>query len=328
MRLIGLAVILAASLALTPVVGGAQQRAGMPRVGVLRLDSPQSTDRSISEFLQGLRELGYMDGRNIALEIRWAEERLERLPALAADLVRLKVDVIVTHGPAGIRAARDATSTIPIVMGRMGDADGYGFVASLARPGGRITGLSFQTDELSSKWLGLLKEALPSVSRVAVLWEATSPVKQLRAIETYARAINLKLNVLTVHGPDDFDTVFGAAKAGKAEGVVILGSVIHTTHRERLAELAAKHRLPAIYYHRRFAEAGGLLAYGPKESDPSWGWRRAAVFVDKILKGAKPADLPVEQPTVFELVINLKTAKALGLTIPQTLLGRADHVIE
>jgi len=157
----------------------------------------------------------------------------------------------------------------------MGDADGYGFVASLARPGGRITGLSFQTDELSSKWLELLKEALPSASRVAVLWEETSPVKQLRAIESFARATGVQLNVLTVHGPDDFDTALGAAKTAKAEGVVILGSVIHTTRSQRLAELAAKHRLPAIYYHRRFAEAGGLLAYGPKESDPSWGWRRA-----------------------------------------------------
>jgi len=311
MRLIGLA-ILTVSLALTPALGGAQQRGGIPRVGVLRLDSPHSTDRSISEFSQGLRELGYMEGRNIALEIRWAEDRVERLPALAAELVRLKVDVIVTHGPAGIRAARDATGTIPIVMGRMGDADGYGFVASLARPGGRITGLSFRTDELSSKWLGLLKEALPSVSRVAVLWEATSPVKQRRAIESFAHATGVQLNGLTVHGPGDFDTVLGAAKTAKAEAVVILGSVIHTTHSQRLADLAAKHRLPAIYYHRRFAEAGGLLAYGPKESDPSWGWRRAAVFVDKILKGAKPADLPVEQPTVFELVINLKTAKTFS----------------
>jgi putative ABC transport system substrate-binding protein len=328
MRWIGLAVVLAASLALTPVDGGAQQRAGMPRVGVLRLDSPQGTDRSIAEFSQGLRELGYFDGQNIALEIRWAEHSLERLPALAADLVRLKVDVIVTHAPAGIRAARGASGTIPIVMGRMGDADGYGFVKSLARPGGRITGLSFQTDELSSRWLGLLKESLPNATRVAVLWEATSPDKQLKAIETFARSIGVQLQVLTVRGPGDFDTAFGAAKAARAEGLVVLGSVLHTLHRQRLAELATANRFPAIYYHRGFAEAGGMLAYGPKESDPSWGWRRAAVFVDKILKGAKPADLPVEQPTVFELLINLKTAKALGVNIPQSILIRADQVIE
>ena len=326
---IGLAVVIAVSLALTLVGdGGAQKRAGIPRVGVLRLDSPQSIDRSISEFSQGLRELGYIDGQNIALEIRWAENRLERLPTLAADLVRLKVDVIVTHAPAGIRAALGASETIPIVMGRMGDADGYGFVASLARPGGRITGLSFQSDELSSRWLGLLKESLPNAARVAVLWEATSPDKQLKAIESFARSIGVQLHVLTVRGPGDFDTAFAAAKAGKAEGLVVLGSVVHTLHRQRLAELAAVYRFPAIYYHRGFAESGGLLAYGPKEYDPSWGWRRAAVFVDKILKGAKPADLPVEQPTVFELVINLKTAKALGLTIPQSILLRADELIQ
>jgi ABC-type uncharacterized transport system substrate-binding protein len=302
------------------------RRAAMPRVGVLRLDSPSA--HSYAEFLRGLHELGYIDGRNIALEVRWAEDRLERLPALATELVHLKVDVIVTHGISGIRAARDASGTIPIVMGRMGDADGYGFVATLARPGGRITGLSFQTDELSAKWLGLLKETLPSATRVAVLWEKSSTVKQLRAMETFARTIGVQLHVLTVRGPEDFATAFSAAKTAKVEGLVILGSVIHTLHRQQLAELAARHRLPAIYYHRGFAEAGGLLAYGPKESDPSWGWRRAAVFVDKILKGAKPADLPVEQPTVFELVINLKNAKALALTIPPSLLGRADQLIE
>jgi putative tryptophan/tyrosine transport system substrate-binding protein len=242
-------------------------------------------------------------------------------------LVRLKVDVIVTHGIPGIRAARDATSTIPIVMGRMGDADGYGFVASLARPAGNITGLSFQSDALSGKWLELLKEALPSLSRVAVLWEATSSVKQLRAIESFARSIGVQLHVLEVHGPEDFDGAFAAAQTAQAEGLVILASIVFTTHRQHLAELAAIHRLPAIYYNRRFAEGGGLLSYGPKESDPSWGWQRAAVYVDKILKGAKPADLPVEQPMQFELVINLKTAEALGLTIPPRILFQADIVI-
>jgi len=304
----------------------AQQRAKVPRVGVLRVDSPPQ--RTLDEFRQGLHELGYVEGQNIALEIRWAEERFERLPALAAELVRLKVDVIVTHGIPGIRAARDATSTIPIVMGRMGDADGYGLVASLAQPGGNITGLSFQSDELSGKWLELLKEALPSLSRVAVLWEATSSVNQLRAIESFARSIGVQLHVLEVRGPEDFDNAFAAAKTAQAEGLVILASIVLTTHRQWLAELAAMHRLPAIYYHRRFAEGGGLLSYGPKESDPSWGWQRAAVYVDKILKGAKPGDLPVERPTKFELILNLQTAKNLGLTIPPTLLFQADEVIK
>jgi putative ABC transport system substrate-binding protein len=280
-----------------------------------------------NEFLQGLRELGYVEGQNIALEIRWAEEQFERLPALAAELVSLQVDVIVTHGVYGIRATRDATSTIPIVMGRVGDADGYGFVASLERPGGNITGLSFQSDELSGKWLESLKEALPSFSRVAVLRDPRTPVNQLKALESFARAIGVQLHVLEVHDAKDLDSAFVAAKTAQAEGLVILASIVFSMHSKRLAELAARHQFPAIYYQRRFAEEGGLLTYGPKESDPSWGWRRAAVFVDKILKGAKPADLPVERPTKFELILNLKTAQALGITIPPTLLFLADEVI-
>ena len=321
------AFIILYALGLTVALAAEAQRpAKIPRVGVLRVDSPPQ--QTLDEFRQGLRELGYVEGQNIALEIRSAEERFERLPALAAELVHLKVDVIVTHSISGIQAAREATSTIPIVMGRMGDADGYGFVASLARPVGNITGLSFQSDALSGKWLELLKEALPSLSRVAVLWETTSSVKQLRAIESFARSIGVQLHVLEVHGPEDFDGAFAAAQTAQAEALVILASIVFTTHRQHLAELAAIHRLPAIYYNRRFAEGGGLLSYGPKESDPSWGWQRAAVYVDKILKGAKPADLPVEQPTRFELVINFKTAKALGLTIPATLLLQADEVIQ
>ena len=327
MRSRTVACIILYALGLTVALAAEAQRpAKIPRVGVLRVDSPPQ--QTLDEFRQGLRELGYVEGQNIALEIRSAEERFERLPALAAELVHLKVDVIVTHGIPGIQAAREATSTIPIVMGRMGDADGYGFVASLARPAGNITGLSFQSDALSGKWLELLKEALPSLSRVAVLWEATSSVKQRRAIERFARSIGVQLHVLEVHGPEDFDGALAAAQTAQAEGLVILASVVFTTHRQHLAELAARHRLPTIYYNRRFAEGGGLLSYGPKESDPSWGWQRAAVYVDKILKGARPADLPVEQPTRFELVINFKTAKALGLTIPATLLLQADEVIQ
>jgi putative ABC transport system substrate-binding protein len=241
-------------------------------------------------------------------------------------LVRLPVDVIVTHGVYGVRAARDATSTIPIVMAWVGDADGYGFVASLARPGGNITGLSFQSDELSSKWLEILKEALPSLSRVAVLWDPTTSVNQRQAIERFAHAVGVQLHVLEVHGPEDFDSAFAAAKTAQAQGLVMLASIVFSRHSKRLAELAARYQFPAIYYLRRFAEEGGLLAYGLKESDPSWGMQRAAVFVDKILKGANPADLPVERPTRFELVINLRTAQALGLTLPSHLLALADEV--
>ncbi|HSF30399.1 MAG TPA: ABC transporter substrate-binding protein [Candidatus Tectomicrobia bacterium] len=324
-RIIGLLITLALAILVAPLAAAAQPPGKIPRVGVLRVDSPPQ--RTLDEFRQGLRELGYVEGQNIVLEVRSAEERLERLPALAAELVRLEVDVIVTHGISGILAARNATSTIPIVMGRMGDADGYGFVASLARPAGNITGLSFQSDALSGQWLDLLKEALPGLSRVAVLWEVTSSLKQLRALESSARSMGVQLQVLKVHGPKDFDSAFTAAKTAQAEGLVILASLVFTIHSQQLAELAALHRVPAIFYHRRFAEGGGLLSYGPKESDPSWGWQRAAVYVDKILKGAQPGELPIERPIKFDLVINLKTAQALGLTIPPTLLFQATEVI-
>jgi len=254
-----------------PLVAEAQRAGKVWRIGVLGNENSAPWEG----LRQGLRDLGYVDGRNVTIEWRWSEGRTDRLPALAIELVQLKVDVIVASGTQGVRAAKQATSTIPIVMTVSSYPDKIGLVESLARPGGNITGLSNIFPGLAGKRLELLKEALPSASRVAVLWEETSPVKQLRAIESFARATGVQLNVLTVHGPDDFDTALGAAKTAKAEGVVILGSVIHTTRSQRLAELAAKHRLPAIYYHRRFAEAGGLLAYGPKESDPSWGWRRA-----------------------------------------------------
>jgi putative ABC transport system substrate-binding protein len=253
---------------------------------------------------------------------------MERLPALVAELVRLPVDVIVVHGPAGVRAAQAATRTIPIVMARMDDADDHGFVASLARPGGNVTGLSFQTGELSGKWLTLLKEALPRLARVAVLWDGTGTANQLSTLESAARAIDVQLYVLEVRSPDEFDRAFAAAATAQADGLVILAAPLLTRYVPRLAELATTHRLPAVYYERSFAEAGGLLAYGPKASDPSWGWRRAAVYVDKILKGTNPADLPVERPTRFELIINLKATKALGITMPPSLLLLADEVIQ
>jgi putative ABC transport system substrate-binding protein len=328
MRLIGLAVVLALSLALAPHVAEAQQVGKVYRVGVLRIDSPRQpyTSRYIEDLRQGLRDLGYVEGQNLVVEVRWAEGRPERLPELAAELVRLNADVIVTSGPQATDAARQATSVIPIVIGRMDDVDARGFVANLARPGGNITGLSFQTGELSGKWVQLLKEALPRLSRLAVLWDPTGSAIQLRTTREAAGSLGLHVQILEARGPADFDQVFAAAKREKAEALVILGSPILTAAVQRLAELAARAQLPAIYYNRAFATAGGVMTYGPKESD--FGYQRAAVFVDKILKGAKPADLPVEQPTKFELVINLKTARALGLTLPQSLLVRADEVIE
>jgi ABC-type uncharacterized transport system substrate-binding protein len=304
----------------------AQPLAKMPRIGILALGTPPH--QGIDELRHGLQELGYVEGQTIAFESRWAEFEFERLPALAAELVRLPVDVLVTYGPQGVRAAKDATSTIPIVMARMADADEQGFVASLARPGGNVTGLSMQHGELSPKWLELLKEAVPSLARAAVLRDATGTENQRRTLEHAAHALGVRLHVFEVGSAEDFDGAFAAVHTAQAEGLVILGSLFFSQHVPQLAALATHHRLPAIYYLRRFAEAGGLMTYGPKEPDASWGWRRAAVYVDKILKGAKPADLPVERPRQFELVLNLKAAEALGLTMPPSLLLQADEVIQ
>jgi putative ABC transport system substrate-binding protein len=328
-RTVVLIVLCAFGLLAGSLAAVAQPPAQIPQIGVLnngrQVDAPQL--RVLEEFRQGLHDLGYVEGQNIALAIRWAEGSVERLHELAAELVRLKVDVLVVFGPPGVRAARAATNTIPIVMARMDDAEEHGFVASLARPGGNITGLSFQTGELSGKWLEILKAAVPSASRVAVLWDAQGTVNQRRALEHAAQALGIQLHVLEIQSLSGLDGAFEAAKTAQAAGVVILASPLFTQNVPRLAELVVQHRLPAIYYNRLFTEAGGLLAYGPHGADPNWGWRRAAVYVDKILKGAKPADLPVEQPLKFELVINLKTAQALGITIPPTLLFQADEVI-
>jgi putative ABC transport system substrate-binding protein len=320
-------VVLATLLLATVSFADAQQRSKIARVGVLRLDTPSgpAAAQSLGDFRQGLSNLGYTEGQNIALEIRWADDKLDRLPILATELVQLKVDVIVTHGPPGVRAAKEATNTIPIVMGRMDDVVERGFVASLARPGGNITGLSFQTGELSGKWLEILTEVLPRMSRVAVLRDEIGTTSHLRTIEEAGRSLRLQLEMLKVRGPGEFEQAFETLRKRRAEGLLILGSPVFTAHRARLANLSAKIRLPAIYYHEGFTEAGGLLAYGPKQSE--FSWHRAAIFVDKILKGAKPADLPVEQPTKFEFIVNLKTAKLIGLTIPPNVLARADKVI-
>ena len=304
----------------------AQQPTKIPRIGFLTGQSPSSISARVEAFRQGLRELGYVEGKNIIIEYRYAEGKLDRLPALAAELVRLKVDVIVTT-PASIRPTKEATVTIPIVMAFDDDPVGSGFVASLARPGGNITGLATLAPEISGKQLELLKEIVPKLSRVAVLGTSTRPgnAQSLRETELAAGAFKVKLQYLDVLVPKDIETAFRAASKGHADAVLVLGSPVLNFHRKQLIELAVKSRLPAIYPRPEFVEDGGLMTYGVSINDL---FRRAAIYVDKILKGAKPADLPVEQPMKFEFIISLKAAKQIGLTIPQSLLYRADKVIK
>jgi putative ABC transport system substrate-binding protein len=312
-----------AALAAPPAIG-AEQLQKIPRIGILRIGSPP--DPFVEAFKQGLRELGYVEGRNITIEYRWADGKRERLPKLAADLVSLNVDVIVASADAPAVAAKQATTVIPIVMPASGDPVEAGLVASLARPGGNVTGFATQGNELPGKWIELLKEALPDVSRVAVLWDPDTAQGQLRVAETSARALGVRLQVLNARGPPDFETAFAEMQRNRADALVVLSSQVFYAHRARLVELAARQRLPTMYHQKEFVVgSGGLMSYGANFHEL---FRRAAGYVDKILKGAKPADLPVEQPTKFELVINLKTAKALGLGIPQSLLLRADQVIQ
>ena len=301
----------------------AQQPPKIPHIGLLRPGSPP--DPYVASFLRGLRELGYVEGQNIVIEYRWAEDRAERIPELTAELVRLKVDVIVTAGNTGGIAAKQATSTIPIVVPVLTDPIAAGLVPSLARPGGNLTGLSTLNPELSQKRMELLKETFPQVTRVAILWDARMALADREATEAVARALGLHLQVLEARSIDDLDGAFAAAKRARAGALNILASSLFFGNRARIVDLAAKTRLPAMYVHKGFVAAGGLMAYGPSIEDL---FRRAAIYVDKILKGAKPAELPVEQPTKFELVVNLKTAKTLGLTIPRSVLLRADEVIQ
>jgi putative ABC transport system substrate-binding protein len=305
----------------------AQQPTNIPRLGYLTAPPFSAITAQHEAFRQGLRELGYVEGKNIFVEWRSAEAKLDRLPELAAELVRLKVDVIVTAGPAPTRAAKGATSTIPIVMAFDNDPVGNGFIASLARPGGSITGLSTLTPELSGKRLEILKETVPKLSRVAVVGTSTFPGTgaNLKEVERAAAALKVKLQYLDVLTPKDIGAAFQAATKERAEAILFLGSVVYTDRRTELAELAVKHRLPASYSRSDHVEDGGLMSYG---SNPNDLYRRAAYYVDRILKGAKPADLPVEQPTKFEFVINLNAAKQIGLTIPQKVLARADKVIK
>jgi putative tryptophan/tyrosine transport system substrate-binding protein len=305
----------------------AQQPKKVPRIGYLAPASLSALAARTEAFRQGLRELGYVEGKNIVIEWRSAEGKIDRLPALAAELVRLKVDVIVTTGPTATHPAKQASSSIPIVMAQDIDPVGTGFVASLARPGGNITGLSSLAPEISGKQLELLKETVPKLSRVAVLWASSNPAnaQMLREVERAAATFGVKIQSLDVLGRKDFQTAFGAASKERAEAVLVLQNGVAAAHRTEIAELAVKSRLPAIFPRLEFVEDGGLMSYGASFTHMD---RRAATYVDKILKGAKPADLPVEQPTKFEFVINLKTAKQIGLTIPPNVLARADKVIK
>jgi putative ABC transport system substrate-binding protein len=302
----------------------AQQPRKTPRVGILRLGSPP--DPLVEAFRRGLRELGYVEDQNITVELRWTEGKADRLDDLAAELVRLKVDVIVAPGGLAARAANRASMAIPIVMIAVTNPVGEGLVTSLARPGGNITGLSNMSFDLSGKRLETLKEISPKTSRVAVLYTPDEEGRsQAQATEEAGRVLKLQLQPLEARGLADIERAFTTMARERAEALLVLGSAVIFEHRRRLAELAAKSRRPALYPHSGFVEPGGLMSYGPDFPDL---YRRAAVYVDKILKGTKAADLPVEQPTKFELVINLKTAKQIGLTIPPNVLARADKVIK
>jgi putative ABC transport system substrate-binding protein len=298
----------------------------IPRVGFLIASAASAQQPRLEAFKRGLRELGYIEGQNIAIEVRSGEGKPEQLPVAAAELVSLKVEVIVSGGPTSTRAAKQATNTIPIVMTLESDPVGDGLVASLARPGGNITGLSTLGPELSGKRLELLKEIVPSLSRVAVFYSTDSrKAPQRNEIEVTARALKVQLQNLELQGPKDIEPAFEAATKGRAGAVLTQGSAVLLSQRTRVAELAIKNRLPVIFAREEFVEAGGLAVYAASTADLA---RRAATFVDKLLKGAKPADLPVEQPMKFEFVINLKTAKQIGLTIPPNVLARADRVIK
>ena len=307
----------------------AQPHEKVPRVGYLAPGSSSDPARlrRFEAFRQGLRELGYVDGRNISLESRWAEGKYDRYPTLLADLVRLKVQVIVAVGGNATQAAQQATRTIPIVMSVVLDPLGSGLVSSLARPGGNVTGLSLMAPDLVGKQFEVLRQAVPEGPRVALLWNPANPASAgwLREAEAAARTLGVRLHAVGARGPEEITAAFAAMTTARASALVVLNDGMLMAQRTQIAELAAKAHLPSISGNREFTEAGVLIGYGADALDLE---RRAATYVDKILKGAKPGDLPVEQPTKFELVINLKTAKALGLTIPHSLLQRADMVIE
>jgi putative tryptophan/tyrosine transport system substrate-binding protein len=323
MKRAALTVVLALGLLAAPLTAEAQQAMKVYRIGILGNENNPPWDG----FRQGLLDLGYVDGRNLLMEWRWSEGKPDRFPALAMELVALRPDVIVASGTQAVRAAMEATSAIPIVMTTSSYPEKIGLVKSLSRPGGNVTGLSNVGPELSGKKLELLKEIAPKVSRVAVFWNPASTVEPLALQEllTAARAVSVEIQSVEVRSPDDFSAAFAAVSSSRVHALLALGNPINFRGRQLISDFALRNRLPSIYDERLFVDAGGLMSYAPSFID---SFRRAATYVDKILKGTKPADLPVEQPTKFELVINLKTAKALGLTIPPSVLGRADQIIE
>ena len=330
--LTSLGVVVAFILLAVPLVVQAQQPGKGSRIGYLSTalrGSPEAQE-ALDAFQQGLREHGYVEGQNILIEGRWAEGNFERLPGLAVELARLKVNLIVAAATPGARAARQATVTIPIVAVAMGDPVDDGLVVSLARPGGNLTGTTFLGPNLLPKHLELLKEASPSISRVALLWHpgafSESTMSQmLKEAEAAAATLRIRLHRVEVQRPDELERAFSAVARERPDALVVAPSVMLFSERRRIVSLAAKHGLPSLFNNRQAVELGGLIGYGTSIFEL---WRRTATYVDKILKGARPEDLPVEQPTTFELVINLKTAKALGLTIPASLLLRADQVIQ
>jgi putative ABC transport system substrate-binding protein len=323
-KLFGLA--LCATLFALCVSTTAQQPKKVPKIGFLGATSPSIEAARVAAFQQGLHELGYVEEKNIVIEWRWAEGKFDRLPDLAAELVRLDVDVIVTGGSTSSSAAKQVTTTIPIVMAQVNDPVGSRIVASLARPGGNITGLSTLVPEISGKRLEMLKEVIPKLSRAAVFGDSTAPgnAQSLRETELAAKALKIQLQYLDILGPKQIDIAFREAAKGHADAVLVLSAPVLITQRKHITELAAKNRLAAIYPQQEYVEDGGLISYGVSIVDL---YRRAATYVDKILKGAKAADLPVEQPKKFEFIINLKAAKQIGLTIPPNVLARADKVI-
>jgi ABC-type uncharacterized transport system substrate-binding protein len=320
--------VVSGGLLVAPLAAEAQQAGKVVRIGVILTATPDEAGHLIKALDEGLRELGYVEGRNVVFERRFAEGRQERLPALAAELVHLNLDVLVTGSNPVIAAVRQATATIPVVMAVSRDPVGAGFIASLARPGGNITGLANDpAPEIIGKNLQLLKEAAPRVSRVAFLWNPLPPGAGTykKAVESAARNLGVTFQSVEVRRRNEFEGAFAAMVRGRANGIVVATDPVILGPRSQVVLLAARSRLPAVYGLREFAEVGGLMSYGPNIADQ---FRRAAIYVDKILKGTKPGDLPIEQPTKLELVINLKAARALGLTIPQSLLLRADEVIE
>jgi len=318
------------ALVAAPLAAVAQPSARIPRIGFLSLDFA-GNPRGGEYFRQGLRDLGYVEGRNIIVEYRDPAGRPERVPALVSELVAMKVDIIVAPSVIAAKAARNATGTIPIIFAGLTDPVADGLVTSLARPGGNVTGLSSLAPELMGKRLELLKQAVPRIGRIALLWqpgaggEDRSHKEMLKEAEAAAGKLDVKLTIFEARDPADFDRAFAAMANARADGLTVLGSPMLFVARRRLVQMANANRLPAVYFTRQYVEAGGLMAYGASLDDLT---RRAATYVDRILKGAKPGDLPVEQPTKFDLIVNLKTAKALGLAIPPALLGRADEKIE